>query len=259
MRGLRVPCNGRACTANDDCHMTIQWFHALTFNRACRTSGCHAGKRCTSSRPRTLARQNSAQIRRLIQGTPTGALRRCPRQSSRAFTPASATACTSSSANGGYHLCVPSCSIAVASAVTLRPLRLAATGNSQRRSGLRSPCPSTQVEQALEMEDSWCSGSQNSSFLITASSSNRPICNSHYGGHADEDGDSRRSGSRLTGCSHSGSSLAEDDQTALDFGEEETWQKMMQNLGWGKSDRSYCNSSARIDTLILHRCLLRVT
>ena len=81
----------------------------------------------------------------------------------------------------------------------------------------------------------------------------------HYGGHADEDGDSRSSGSRLTGCSHSGSSLAEDDQTALDFGEEETWQKMMQNLGWGKSDRSYCNSSARVDTLILHRCLLRVT
>jgi hypothetical protein len=37
----------------------------------------------------------------------------------------------------------------------------------------------------------------------------------------------------LTGRSQRVSSLEEEEQTALDFGEEQTWHRMMQNLGWG--------------------------
>ena len=90
----------------------------------------------------------------------------------------------------------------------------------------------TQVEQALETADSWCTGSRNTSFLVTAASNSRSSCNDNRcerGGQRSTDS----SDSRLTGRSQRVSSLEEEEQTALDFGEEQTWHRMMQNLGWG--------------------------
>ena len=95
----------------------------------------------------------------------------------------------------------------------------------------------TQVEQALETADSWCSGSRNRSFLITVGSNSRGINDNR----CDNSGDNsaKSNGSRLINRSQPGSSLEGEEQTALDFGEEETWQRMMQNLGWGT--RIHCN------------------
>lgn len=113
-----------------------------------------------------------------------------------------------------------------------RPLPAGSPGSSHRCSLICPRFGSTQVEQALENADSWCSGSRNSSFLITAGSNSRSTRSNN---RCDDGGSSSaKSGdSRLIGHSQRGSSLEEEEQTALDFGEEETWQRMMQNLGWG--------------------------
>jgi hypothetical protein len=86
----------------------------------------------------------------------------------------------------------------------------------------------TQVEQALGPEERWCSDSRSS----TSSSS-------------------RLSGSNKHRSNQIAAEEAEEEGTALDFGEEETWQRMMKANGWGESSSSSCERPPPITALLL--------
>ena len=217
-------------------------------------AGCRDGRTCTSSSRRSIAGQTLPQIC-MLRVSPTGASRRCPRRLLRACTSTvamSATVCTSSIANGGCRWCVPPIVHTHTHTPphthththTPTPTRTRARTHGGAHRGTHSDtdafwfavaCSSAQVEQALETADSWCSGSRNSSSaLIAASTGGRTDRSRGLSNHCGNggEGETKSSSSRLT--ARRGPSLEEQEQTALDFGEEETWQRLMQALGWGK-------------------------